>query len=50
MPKCDFNKVALQFKAKTLISLCRIETTQATIFSIDSKNVLAFKTIYTISF
>ena len=29
-----------RFKAKTLISLCTNETTQTTIFSIDSKNFL----------
>ena len=39
-----------RFKAKTLISLCRNETTQTTIFSIDNKNVLTFKTTYTTSF
>ena len=38
-----------RFKRKTLISLCTNETTQATIFSIDNKNVLTLKTTYTTS-
>ena len=36
--------------AKTLISLHTNETTQATIFWIDNKNVLTLKTTYTTSF
>ena len=33
-----------RFKAKTLISLRRNETTQTTVFSIDNKNALTLKT------
>ena len=39
-----------RFKAKTLISLRTNETTQTTIFPIDSKNALILKTTYTTSF
>ena len=35
---------AYRFKVKTLISPCTNETTQTTMLSIDSKNVLTLKT------
>ena len=48
--KLQTEQPVYRFKAKTLISLWRNETTQATIFPIDNKNVLIFKTNYTTSF
>ena len=39
-----------RFQAKTLISLCTNEKTQATIFLIDNKNVLTLRTTYTTNF
>ena len=44
--KLQGEKPVYRFKTKPLISFCRNETTQVTIFSIDNKNVLTFKRTY----